>query len=104
MTLNQLGKLNPRAAASWRAGFHKPARPHRRSRAELEHRTFRAYRVNGALFAVWNNGCFYENFKWDPGEGEWRTLAVKGSRSYRSKYYARAVKTLGDLDVGTMYG
>jgi hypothetical protein len=94
MTLNQLRKLNPEAARMWEVNVgHTPLTD------EQHFRTFRAYVVNGRLYAVWNNGCFYEPFYWR--HGRWVSATEKNPRGYGrvAQYYKQACKTLGDLDL-----
>jgi len=100
MTFNQLKKLSPEAAKEWMAPHYGPAL----TDYQLKH-TFRAYKVNGRLYAVWNNGCFYEPFKFI--NGTWESIAARDTqgRGARSKYYQQACKTLGKLDrSGGFYG
>lgn len=94
MTLNQLKKVDSGAALKWEAdGFLT---------AEQVRRTLRFYQVKGKLYAVWNNGCFYEAFRYGP-KG-WVSLATKGSRAFRAKYYQQGCKTLSRLDKKGIYG
>lgn len=97
MTLHQLKRLNPAAHAEWVKGYgDRPLTP------EQEYHTARAYKVNGMLFIVWNNGAFYESFKYL--NGKWESQAVPGNRGYRAKYYVQACKTLARLDRPRIYG
>ena len=102
MTFNQLKKLNPKAAEEWGKSDCPNYVP--LTDYQLKH-TFRAYNVNGRLYAVWNNGCFYEPFKFV--NGQWVSIADTDTtgRGAKAKYYQQACKTLGRQDrAGGFYG
>lgn len=100
MTLKSLKKKFPTAYKAWRALDHGGV--YERTREELDRITFRAYLVNGHLYAVWNNGCYYAAYRYR--DGEWGEVYFKGRRKdYIPAYYRQGCKTLGDLDRTRLY-
>jgi hypothetical protein len=96
MTLNKLLKVDQKAFKAWVV----EAPP---GTLALSFQTTRAYKVNGKLFLIWNNGLFYELFKFNGKK--WISLSnLKGNRSYRSKVYARGCKVLAYHDRSRLYG